>query len=115
MLETSGIVRGQSEAIRPKGIPIHLAEIIRDLSRARVGVFELQDRLAHFSRGSADLDGAAAGAGVQEGLGVGASLGSEGGFGGAGFGVLAAGVEVDGEAAVVEYCGLARRIIGDAV
>lgn len=62
LLETGGIVRGQGEAIRPERIPIHLTEIIGDLTVAFIGVLELQNRLVHFYGGSAYLDRATASA-----------------------------------------------------
>lgn len=110
-LEAGAIVGGQSEAIRPKGVAVHFTEIVCDLTGARVGVLELQDRLVHFSRGSAYLDGATTSAWVLVILLKEAAVGAESGFTSAGRRGLAAGVDVHGEAAVVAHGGLARCVL----
>ena len=112
LLKASRVVGRQIEAILSERVTIHLTEIVVNRPRARIGVLELQDRLIGFPRGSADLDGATVRACVQVGLSIGASVGRERGFSGAVCRGLAAGIEVNGEVTLVEYSGLACRVLG---
>ena len=48
-METSMIARREREPVRPKRVPVHLADIIAHLSGARVCILELQDRLRDFA------------------------------------------------------------------
>ena len=108
-MEAVSVVGREEESIGSKGVTIHLAEIISDLARAGIGVLELQNRLLHFARGQAHLDGAAI-VGCGEGLGVRARMGREGVLRGASGRLLPADVEVHGEIAVVADVGVASRI-----
>ncbi len=99
----------QREPLGPKRVPVHLAHVIADLTGARVGVFELQDRLADFPVLGAYLQRAPV-VGGEVGFAVGACAGGEGVDGAAGGDpavvfALTADVQVDGEAAVVADVG----------
>ena len=48
-MKASMVGRCERESLGPKRISVNLADIIADLTGARIGVFELQDRLVDFS------------------------------------------------------------------
>ena len=107
-MEAVAVVGREEESTRAKGVTIHLAEIIGDLTGAGIGVLELQDGLLHFAGGRAHLDGAAV-VGRGEGLGIRARMGGKGILRGARCRVLPADVEVHGEIAVVADVGITSR------
>ena len=108
-VETRMVGRRQREPLGPKRVAVHLAHVIADLTGARVGVLELQDRLADLAVLGAHLEGAPVVDG-EVGFAVGACAGGEGVDGAAGGAsavvfALAADVKVNGEAAVVADVG----------
>ena len=109
-LEAARIVADEHEAVRTKGISIDLAEVIADLPGARIRVLELEDRFLDHPRHFADLDGTAI---VDEGIGLLVRPGVSwecvniAAGGDAIIFALAAGVDVDGEGAVVAHVRLA--------
>lgn len=110
-LKASGIVGGQSEAKFSERVAIHLTEIIEDRTIAVIGVLELQDRLIGFSSGGAYLDRPTQSACVQVCLIKGTSISRDCGFSRAVCRVLAAGIDENVKITVVEYSGLACRVV----
>ncbi len=101
--------RRQREPLGPKRVPVHLAHVVADLTGARVGVFELQDRLADLAVLGADLERAPVVDG-EVGFAVGSCAGGESVDGAAGGDsavvfALTADVKIDGEAAIVADVG----------
>lgn len=103
------ITRRKREPIRPKRIPIDLANIIIDLPTASIRILELQNRLGDLAVIETGFEGTTV-VGGEVGFAVSACVGSEDVDGATGWSTavvfaLAAHVEVDGLGAVVADVG----------